>query len=331
MEIRRCQYLLSSVAFMISFWFVTYTADWAGYEYFFNNEDTIKGDLAFSFLTQLLKSCGFYDYSSLFHLHIILMGIIFPIFFYKVKENPLPYTLLYILLYYVPLANQIRYYVAFPLSLLALYYILYRRKYLVGIVITLLSFLFHRTIIIFIIIGVFFSFLRKRIKAPIYVLLGNLVVFLFFPFIYGSSDAEAYSTYRENISSVFGGIYNMIPSVIAIAAVVLLNSKVKGINDKKYGFLLTLSLASTVLLLLSLRIQILCNRMISPLAPIWVLYFSYCMKKGYVTKKLGKIVIWGIVFIFLSWNTYVPYLLGISNTLVNEEMLLIIASLEPVW
>lgn len=327
---RRWLYLLSVVIFIISFWFVTYTADWAGYEYYFNNEDTIKGDLAFSFLTKLLKGWGFSDYNSLFHLHIILMGFLFPLLFYKLRENPLPYTILYIFLFYVPLTNQIRYYVAFPLSLLALYFILFQRKYVAGIGLGVLAFFFHRTTIFFIIIVLAFSFFRKHIKVPLYVLAGNLVTLLLFPFISGSSEAEAYSTYGSNVSSILGGIYNTIPSFLTIAAITFSYGRIKKTHDAKYVFLLTISLASSVLLVLSLRIQILCNRMVSPLAPLWVLYFHYCMQRGYITKNAGRMAIFGIVFIFLSWNTYVPYLLGISSTIINEELLLIIGSMGNV-
>lgn len=339
---RVIQFIIAVSLFCFAFWGVTYTADWAGYEMYFDNGMDIKEDIGSIFLFTVLKDYGFDDYRVAFRVHIFLMGLFFPLLYIKLGLNPIPYTVLLVVFTYVPLANQIRYYVAFPAAILSLIYYT-EKRYLISIAFVLLAFAFHRTTLILAILLLFYDIYTGRhysySRHNKYVSYGLLAGFVFLLVLYPrlGSRLGDYSSYtnESQVSSVLGGLYNLIPCLLGVGTVLFYNRLVNryhttiiSYNCLRYRQLILLSVATCILIPISLRMQILNSRMVLPFFTIWIAFLVYIQRTG---KRLNKNVSTsGVVFFLIAvmilHQTILPYLLGLSEVPISMELLLTLSS-----
>ena len=336
------RYCIAVVLFCLAFWGVTYTADWAGYEFSFENGMNIKEDIGSTFLFNFLKDRGYNDFQLAFRVHIILMGLLFPFVFKKLGLNPIPYTILLILLSYVQLANQIRYYVAFPATLL--FIIFYTEKhYIKSILFFIFAVLFHRTIIILgLVLLAYYLYAgktlnNKRHKAYVTFGLVGSLLFLLIMYTHLGAYLGEYADYTSDsrTSSIIGGLFNLLPCLLGIPVVLYYDQRVKKTHSEiieysfnSYRLLLLFSIATCVLMPLSLRMQIFNTRMIVRFFTIWIAYLVYIRSTG---KKLGvKMNTSLVIIVLIAFNiihqTILPYLLGITETPIPEELLMILVS-----
>ena len=336
------RYIMAVIIFALAFWGITYTSDWKGYEYYFNNDLTMKSDLATFYIFNFLKQHGILDYRVAYRVHIALMSLLYPLIFVRFKKNPIPYTILLIVFTYVPLANQIRFYVALPMAILSI--IAYTERHLfIAIVFCALSLSFHTTVII-----LFVSYLlynqfvvknKNRDSIVLYFLIGLILAFLVSPIIshLPSGFADSYSEYSEgeSLSSLAGGLYTIIPMLVALTAVFYAHSRVNRYrpdiilkNKKHYYLLISLSVATAILIPIGFTMQIFVNRFVSSMLVFQVLFLSFIQSKSLLNGK--KIVLSGwivaVLVINLLWQTVVPYWLHISSFPISTELLLIIQS-----
>lgn len=338
------QYCIAVVIFCLAFWGITYTADWAGYEYFFDESMDIKEDIGSVFLFNFLKDHGYDDFRVAFRIHIILMGILFPFVFKKLGLNPIPYTILLIVFSYVPLANQIRYYVAFPAMMLSVIYYI-DKQYIKSILLFIFAIAFHRTTVLLGLFPLLYylyagkTFNNTRHKR--FITLGLFGSMLFLLIMYTRLGVYlgdyAYYTSSTQRSSTFGGIFNLLPCLLSIPAVLYYDQRVKThhieiirYNFKRYRLLLLFSIATCILMPLCLRIQILNTRMIVRFFTIWVAFLVYIQRTG---KKLGITINTSFVVIVLIafsvlHQTLLPYWLGIVETPIPQELLMILVSYQ---
>ena len=333
--------VLASVLFLISFWGVTYTADWFSYEAAFDEGLLqVKNDWAYGYLGALLRHWGYNNFIYLYRTHIFLMAVLFPLLFYKIKVSPLLLTAVTIVFLYVAIANQIRYYLAFPIALFALYYIFVEENRLVALILAIIAVLSHSGIAVFLLVQVFFYYyMGKRenvVKILLYSSIGLFALYSFFSdeIISRLGVFDYYLTSANQHSSLVGGIYNLLPSIISISFVIYMHSYLQK-NDKtmtqnrKYKFLFIVGIATVVLSLMALRTQIIAHRYINPLICIWIGFFIYTKKTSFSQiKKRANLFISVILVMELLWATIVPYYLGIYDTLLNPEMVLIISSIQ---
>lgn len=338
------QYSVAVLIFCLAFWGVTYTADWKGYEVFFDEGMNIKEDVGSIYLFNFLKEHGYDDFRVSFRVHIFLMGLMFPFIFKKLGLNPIPYTILLIVLSYVPLANQIRYYVAFPATLLAIIYFA-EKSYLKSSVFFIFAVAFHRTTIIlgllflayYLYTGKSLNNLRHK-KYVVFGLVGSLLFLLIMYTSLGDYLGEyAYYTSETQTSSIIGGIFNLLPCLFGIPVVLHYDQKVKkqyseiiSYNSNRYCLFLLLSIATCILMPLCLRMQILNSRMIVRFFTIWIAYLIYIKSTG---KELGfrvntSIIIVALVAFNIFHQTILPYWLGITETPIPQELLMILESYQ---
>lgn len=341
---RGLYFFLSVLIFCVAFWGVTYTSDWAGYEIFFDKGMDIKEDVGSTFLFNFLKDNGYDDFRVAFRLHIVLMGLLFPFVYKKLGLNPIPYTILLIVLSYVPLANQIRYYVAFPAMLLSVIYYT-EKQYIKCIALLVFAVAFHQTTIVLGLVLLFYyqytGKTQNNTRHKRYVTCGLVGSLLFLIIMYTQLGAYlgdyAYYTSADQKSSTIGGVFNLLPCMLGVPVVLYYDQKVKKkhgeiikYNYQRYRLFLLLSIATCILMPLCLRMQILNTRMIIRFFTIWVAYLVYIKSTG---RKLGIRInttpsVLALILFNLFHQTLLAYWLGIIETPIPEELLMILASYQ---
>ena len=238
----------------------------------------LSRDFLFRLFSVLLGNhgCTFID---LYRLHIIGIGFLYSLVFMRLRLNPLLALFIVITLYYVPIGNQIRFFMAFPLVILSLYRFV-RKHYvrcLIGMVLAVLA---HKTAVILCGVYVIAYLLSKRSIAlqKYCIFIANIVLAVLWHFSY-LFDPK-YADYQYNVSSIWGGIYNSVVYIIPLYLVFRTNKTIQqvsgGVSASFYRYLYAMSIGTSGFILAGLSLQILTNRFIATLVPIWLAYFIYC-------------------------------------------------------
>jgi hypothetical protein len=336
------RYLVAVIIFALGFWGVTYTSDWEGYEYYFNNDLTMKSDLASFLIFNYLRQHHILDYRVAFRVHILLMSLLYPLLFTKLKQNPIPYTVLFVFFFYVPVANQIRYYVAFPLAILSIVY-MSKRKIVPSLITGFLAVSFQLTICVLLVVYLAYQAFvirpRRFSRNLVFYLSGVVLAFLVLPIMSYMpqsfiEDYQAYSN-EEALSSFVGGLFTMAPKLLSLAIlfsthIMILRKapSIIAVNTRLYYTIWSLSVATSVLIPLGFTMQIFVNRFVAPMLVFQVLYLSYV---NHLARKIGVsfyapakiLLILGVTFL---WQTVVPYWLHIISTPLDPELLMILNS-----
>lgn len=305
-------YLLAFAIIVIAYWGVTTNSDWGGYEYWFEHDAT-GTDIAFTFLSTWFNDHGL-TFRMLYRFHIFLIAFFYVLLFRKLSVNPVLFTVLMLLFNYVAMGNQIRYYVGFPMALLALSYFV-EEKYVLAAVFGVLAFFFHSSIALFLAIFVFYYFVLSKLKQSsrlIVVVVANVILFYLIRNMGVSDNFESYLIEKERISSTLGGIYNLFPSMIYLYFAYLIDKEIKRKQlsyslTNEYKFLYTSIMIGAVLFLTSIPTQIIATRMMGvALMPIWLTYFIRV--KELKIKRINKQV---DLFMFIFFLFYTLHLLGV--------------------
>lgn len=320
--------LIAILLFSFAFWGISYTADWESYSYAFEHQNFTR-DAAFEWLSNFCNERG-WGFVALYRFHIVLMGTLYAVLYKMLKLNPIKFVLLTLLLGYVGLGNQIRYYVAFPLTIIACLQ-LYSKKpqpFVCSILLQMVSMYFHSTTII-LYLSFFFAhyFLRKynSTKKIIIIAAANMLIYYI---IYKSNWLvdEQYEAYKrqDKISSLQGGIFNLTPAFIAMYFVwkikkVCLNTT-NCICNSNCTFILTLITATLPLIFLSCYIQILGSRIIMALLPLYFGLFSQTRlySNNHLCHAISQKAISITLLYFIIWRFCVPYMFGINAQQLAE-------------
>ncbi len=303
------------------------SADWDAYVLLFENKEA-KVDPIFRYLSTIFKGFG-YKFEQLYQFHIIIISLIFINFVRKVNNNIFFVFGAYIILYFVPITNQIRYYLAFALFLNACYYLYVDKKIKLSIILFILSILSHSAISLLFL----FLILNKASKKIGYVKLLmissiSLFVFSFFLQTIGIVDMlNKYGTYfsNEGTGSLLGGLFNIFPYITLL--IVLYNNnksiikrKPYLIKDSIYILLYRLSMYSIVFIPISLYFQILSHRYVLPFTVVWLCLYLYPYQKS---KNQVKVLqqMWLVFFVFFVLFFYNYFL---SEFIFGEKSLYLI-------
>ncbi len=333
--------------FVIVFWGVTYTADWFIYENFYSGKIESR-DIGFAYLTEFFNNLNA-EYRILYRFHIILMGGAYVVFLHRIKSSAW-ILILYMVLNYVALGNQIRFYVALPLTFIALHEFLVARNLTSYILITILSFLLHFSVIIFQLcfFVVYYAALYLQRNVILLIAVVNLVGF--FLLLSGVGFQERYLDYlsADRTSSWLGGIYNILPSLVSVICIILIHryleyekddiysgeddvedyEEVDGVvaddgEDEMLNFLFIMSTCTTLLILPSLQMQILCHRFISTCLPIWLTYGIKAYSTSFFYKRQILLLMSLMVVLPFLWSYVFPFVLGIDPHFIIEAALMI--------
>jgi len=305
-------FIFSLLAFYVFFYGITDTADWGMYDSLFKYEE-IETDFLFRYLSLLTFALG-YSFEDLFKLHILIYGYFLVKFISRFTQNTLLVIGFYVLVAYVPLANQIRYYLALSLFLNGLYFFYFNEKkksYLFFI----LSLLSHSSMV------VLFSFLivEKRIAFSEYVkkcLLLSLFIFFGYNFIvsFGILDFlgkfKVYLISSELVSGIFGGIFNEFPFIVILTSLYFwIQSVIKRIpyilEDKIFIFLYKLTFFSIIFIPISFNMQVIGHRYVQAFFIVWLCLFVYTL--NFIKSKAANIKYFIILSLYLIFLLYYNY------------------------
>jgi len=317
-------YIISLFIFIIPFWGLHYTSDWAGYNYVFNNPSESR-DYFFELLSTHFKNYG-YAFEDLYRFHILLMGMLFQIIFYKLRCKPIIITICMIIFMYVSLGNQIRFYCAMPLSILSFWY-LKKQRYLISFLFIVLATLFHASSILFFSAFIIFNFFfskKKVYQQIIYLLIANIIISLSLG-LTQLFDVK-YLYYLEKVSSFRGGLFNSIPSLLAILFIIKYNTLIPEKKQSElYNILYTLCISTSIFFIAGFQIQILTNRFISSILPFWIAFFIYSytgINSNLSIKRKARKYIIAIILFMSIWKFLVCVQLGVDSSLLEAGLMI---------
>jgi len=303
--------LLGALVFYLFLFNVTNNNDWDNYESMFYGRAEVN-DFLFNFLANtffLIRS----DYSKLYQLHIVLMGFGFIYFASRFNYSAVFSVIsIYLLFQLIPLSNQIRYYVAFAFFLIAAYNFIVTKNYIIFVAIAILSYLSHSGILsMYPFIFLFYSISSD--KFPKRMVLFSLFagVFLYILSRINFTFSNHVNSYLENdISSLLGGIYNMLIWVFWLLFIYLNHKRLMKLNseniesDTNYQFLYKLSLYSIIFIPIGLIMQVFSQRYVLASIIIWLSYVFYSLK--YEVNLFQKMLFTTkFVFLFIASFLYI--------------------------
>lgn len=321
---------LGALVFYLFLFNVTYNTDWDNYESIFYGSSDVN-DFMFNYLSNIFY-INRLDYSKLYQLHIVLMGLGFIYFASRFGYSAvLSVISIYLMFQLIPLSNQIRYYVAFAFFLIAAYNFIVSKKYIVFGIFAILSYLSHSGILSMYPFLYFYYVINTdkfHRKMALFSLFAGVALYVLsqINFIF-SNHMDEYI--KNDISSLAGGIYNMIIWALWLIFIYLNHKRLMKWHseylesDVKYQFLYKLSLYSIIFIPIGLIIQAFSQRYVLASIIIWLSYVFYSLK--YEENILGQIrYLTRFVFLFIVSFLYIfvlpSFVFGTSSTVLIEEL-----------
>ena len=321
---------LGALVFYLFLFNVTNNTDWDNYESIFYGTSDVN-DFLFNYLSNIFFMNKL-DYSKLYQLHIILMGIGFIYFASRFSYSAVFSIIsIYLMFQIIPLSNQIRYYVAFAFFLIAAYNFIITKNYIVFVVFATISYLSHSGVLsMFPFIYFFYSIKMDNFhkKMALFSIFASVVLYILsqinFTF---SNHMDEYM--KNDISSLLGGIYNMLIWVFWLLFIYLNHKRLMKSSseildyDVKYQFLYKLSFYSIIFIPIGLIIQVFSQRYVLASIIIWLTYVLYSLK--YEDNMFGQIrYITKFVFLFVASFLYIfvlpSFVFGTSSTVLIEDL-----------
>lgn len=309
---------------------ITYTDDFEGYTITYNGERS--GDYAYAMLENLGKALKL-DFERFYAIPIFIQLLLYAIVFRLYKVNIFVSMFFLILLNYVPMANQLRYFIAFPIFLISVYYWCVKEKKVLAISLAVLSFLFHSGIIALLIYFPLYEIIKKkRLQKKnilvIYTVLGVLILIIFsFLGQFMFNVDEKYSTYTEREGASLAGVLFIV--LYAVVCLVLLNWKYPKIDSHKQNeltYYYSLSFFPLIFIIATFsRYQIICSRYVDTFLAVWIIVILLFTKKKYIKNGHAFFVLFMIVSFVVKYLLPI-YLFGYNENSGLYKALLIWAS-----
>ena len=305
-------FIFSLFAFYVFFYGITDTADWGMYAGFFEYDD-VETDFLFKYFKLLTIALG-YTFDDLFKAHILVYGYLFVKFISRFTQNILLVLGFYVLIAYVPLANQIRYYLALSFFLNGLYLFYFNEKkksYLFFIfaglshssMLVLLSFLIFEKKI------VFADYVKKCVLFSFAIFFGYILI-ITFGLVDFLGKFKVYLITSELVSGVFGGIFNEFPFMVILASLYFWIQKVISkqpeiVEDKTFVFLYKLTFFSIIFIPISFYLQVIGHRYVHAFFVVWLCLFMYTLHL--IQSKEANIKYFIILSLYMLFLIYYSY------------------------
>lgn len=311
---------------------VTYNSDWDGY-YLIYKKILSTTDILFNVIADIAISQKL-DYAIVYKIHIFIMGLGF-IYFVSRFSTAAIFSVItfYILFQFVPLSNQIRYYVSFSLFLIAAYSLIVRKNKLVFIILSALSLSSHLSILLMFPFIYFYYRFKDEYYLPkllLFSLVFGLLAYVAYSIFLIFSNHFAFYFEQSNLSSIAGGIFISLIWILWMLYIIRRNNSLLITNnasikdDVKYQFLYKFSLYSIIFAPAGVIIQILCHRYIMALIIVWITFILYSTVYEFSLIRRLKVLLQfsGLVIITFFYQYFLPvYLLGNSSTKLIVEIL----------
>jgi hypothetical protein len=249
--------------------------------------------------------------------------VIFTLFANKFLKNSLLLVMIcFLIVNYVPVVNQIRYFVAFGLYIFSIYYF-YIKKYKLFGLFLVFSFLNHFGIIPLYLILFFIR--RNNIQIKTYIIISIIVYIVIYLVqnIVILQDVWGFDLYlKEEMKSTFlGGVFKMIPSIFLISLLYFINKRNAIQKDNKSQFLYRLSFFPIIFIPSITLTQIIGDRYVFNFIIIWLIFIVTNLNINNKNMLLQKLFI--VLVVYLVWFLlyHLPlYVFG--ESLLLEEFIL---------
>ena len=286
---------------------ISYTADYELYRSFYTWEYD-ETDFIYRNAVLLFKDKQ-WGFQALYGSHIIAITLLFSFFILKFSKNLFYIFGFFVVLIFIPYINQIRFYLAFPCFLLASYYLLYKRNWILFGVFAVLGALSHSAVTVLYSYFFFYLFVPKKFYNIIFY--SAISILFVASYILSSSDLYTYFEHfgeymkTENQSTILGGIFNILPTITLIVPIYLLDRKYLGDrNDSTYRFLKTTSFFTAVLIPASIFMQIIGQRYVFPFLVVWIIFFLFLIKDKEPAIRNRYIAMSYVIFAFTLYLQY---------------------------
>lgn len=291
----------------ISSGFVTQTPDWIFYEWYFDND--IAKDYIFDVVRLFFKSknLSFEQFNIFYNCCNCFLLIYFIHYF---KRNTFVIVILYYSIIYLSLTTQIRYFLAYPLAIIALYQYFVNKKYLIAALIFTVACLAHSGVVLFIPL----LFLKDIEKIKLwkffsYAAAFNLLLFIFV-ILFSSTVLGGFKAYlnSELVSSVWGGIFYFSIFILNFVIFRFWVSKYEHLipsNElKKFHFLLKMATFPFAYIFIAFFLQVIGHRLIVTGILFQILCFFFIVKRLPRIKILKSSLIFTLLYLFLLFYFY---------------------------
>ncbi len=279
------QYIFAYFIFVFLFVGLNYTADWGWYVSFLDSP-YLCPDILFRFIAECLQ--GSVSFTWVYKTHILLMGMLYLILIRRTVDFPF-IAVLYAIDIYLYMANQIRFYFAWPIILLSIYSF-YKKEYVLFVVLAVIAVFSHKSVIL-LLPAVFlcdFILCHVRFEKALFLLTSMSILigsFTWFDFGsgFGFNQIYAYQRIAENITFI-GAIYNQIPYFVCLTVIIcvhqfILKVKQNVLEDRIYRYLLILSLTPVIFVGISFYLIVFSQRFSQSMTLVWFMYLYWCYRK----------------------------------------------------
>lgn len=293
------------VIFCVVFYFfynISYTDDYFVYEWnYYHDKSSSYSDIGFIALENFSRNIGL-SFREFLSAAIFLELVLFSFICIRFNANPAFCLVFFVCINYVQMANQLRYYLAFPLFVIASYYLLYEKKRYLGITLSVISFLLHSGIIVLMgLYPLYLYIIKKETKIKniikLYFIVGFVCFIGFktgFEFLIGiESKYEVYSTL---IATPLGTSYALLTPFYYLSVITLLIKKVRyTFNNSLLNFSLVLAYFPIIWSIASIvGIQIINARYVNIFLIIWVICIYRLVK---ISKFKAPYFLYGLIII----------------------------------
>ena len=288
---------------------ITYTDDFEGYAYTYNGERS--SDIAYA----MLESFGKYlklDFESFYAIPIFVQLLLYTIAFRLYKVNAFVSFFAVLVMNYVAMANQLRYFIAFPLFLISVYYWCYERKRVLSVLLALLSVLFHSGTIALLIFFPLYEYIKRnklssRKILALYLFCGIIILLLFTTlgqFMFKVDEKYSYYTNKEG-ASLMGVLFIVFFASVCLFLLYNVFPKKNSLwkNNMDYPFLFSLSFFPVIFIIATFsRYQIISSRYVDPFFTVWIITLL-SLKKDEQLKRpklfIGSFIIVSFILCYL--------------------------------
>lgn len=317
---------------------ITFTPDMHGYESWISNGG--GRDFFFNFLLGNLDAKYQY-YEFIHYIYIGITSIAFAFFISRFKCNPVLIILMFISLLYTHYATQIRFFAAYSLFSVSMYFWLVERKKYLGIVFYALALINHISILFMAPVLIYFKMGNRQVvkKTIVFTTAFSITLLMLFNFQFIPWEDLRFSEYLQIFgdggkSSFFGGVFYLLPLIIIFMAVYwgekwFIKKQPSLIQDIKFNLLFNLSFYPVVFIPLSFFVQILAQRFITTALLFQLIFVFYAANKmARKSKRIARLV--GILlYIFIFTYQYFASEIILDNSYLSDTALEIFQS--NVW
>ena len=301
--------LFLSGLYILSFYFIEWTEDRYNYEQMLSDIDRYNTDLFFTWVARIAEQRSL-DYMDVYHFHIILQAVFFGLFSVKEFKTPFFPCVVAILLNFVNIANQLRFFAGFWMFLYGMTFYDKRRfiYYLLGI----FACMNHITLVIlFFCLPLRNFLLRINEKRYLIIALSSLILTPLLIFVL-PNFLSSFSKYveQEHQSSFLGGVFNVFPTFFFVFLFYLKRSKIRKGKQIKNRLVEILCIFSFLFIPLSIVFQLFSQRFVFTFVSLWLAYLIdneiYKTKIIYICLLSVILILWFYLapIIFIGYSYY---------------------------